>query len=105
VDRHSVDRELPQHLRDQLCQEQADILESEGLEVTPERLERRLATRVAHLSDDDIAALKAKSASRRLSRSITRSAARKVDGLPARKHSRSALEWLEGRAAERFRRK
>ena len=76
MDRPIVDREIPNHLRDQLCQEQADILETEDLEVTPERLERRLATRVAHLSDDDIVALKAKSASQRLSRSIRRASER-----------------------------
>jgi hypothetical protein len=76
VDRHSVDRELPQHLRDQLCQEQADILESEGLEATPERLERRLATRVAHLTDDDIRELYEESAARWLRRSVERSVQR-----------------------------
>ena len=91
MDRHSVDRELPQHLLDQLCQEQADILESEGLEVTPERLERRLAIRVAHLTDDDIRELKAKSASKRLSRSIARSVER-------------ARDRIRSNASERFRR-
>ena len=90
MDKPIVARELSQAEIDLICQEQIDLIEGEGLDPSPERLEKWLAHRIASMSERDLKELKAKSKSRRLSRSITRSVER-------------AASRMRGSAGERFR--
>jgi hypothetical protein len=61
VDSGSIERSLPQHLLDEIVQEEADALLEERGWCDPQALEARIAHRFASMTDDDLRDLREKS--------------------------------------------